>query len=87
MSSCRDEHHGHSHGHGHGHSHGGGECDHDDDPERGFADSLLGYIEIPKVRCLNEAVVSVMAWLHIVQLQKPQTATPILDPLNFCARY
>lgn len=48
--------HGHGHG-GHGHGHGGGDGheghDHDD-PERGFTESLLPYIDIGSVTCGNE---------------------------------
>lgn len=58
MASCADEHRGH-HGHGHGHSHGGGgggECDHQhDDPERGFEESLLPFIDVDNITCGNEA--------------------------------
>jgi len=61
--SCSDQHaaaggcaHGHGHG-GHGHGHGGGDGheghDHDD-PERGFTESLLPYIDIGSVTCGNE---------------------------------
>ena len=50
--ACHDEHAGHGHGHGgaaggHGHSH--------DDPERGFEQNLLPYIDSGKVTCDNEA--------------------------------
>eukprot|EP00053_Salpingoeca_punica_P009048 m.80848 g.80848 ORF g.80848 m.80848 type:complete len:227 (-) comp14860_c6_seq2:777-1457(-) len=57
---CRGEHDEH-HGHSHGHSHGGGsgehghDHDHDHDPaERGEEATLFPYIDMPKVRCMNE---------------------------------
>lgn len=45
MSHCQGESHDHDH-HDHDHDH--------DDPERGEEQSLLKYIDIPNVRCLNE---------------------------------
>ena len=54
MDSCGHEAHEHDH---HGHSHGsGGHDGHDHDgPDRGAEFSLYQYIDIPNVRCLNEA--------------------------------